>query len=164
VILFPSARTNTTSGATKVQEEQRLQPMDEHRKEGAGQPTISNIFVALLRPTKQATQFHICCVLCWPAGWRAPQALPQAAVGNWRACRNCPHQPCGFRHVPARGAWRHRRSVPGVHRARRRAERRQGAPDKCRRGDLVPRPHERVQDLLALVITVWGFAAYMIGH
>ncbi|KAG2636758.1 hypothetical protein PVAP13_2NG470800 [Panicum virgatum] len=50
------------------------------------------------------------------------------------------------RHVPAGRARRHRRAVPGVHRPRRRAERRQGAPDERRRGDLVSRPDERVQD------------------
>ena len=51
------------------------------------------------------------------------------------------------RDVPAERARRHRRAVPGVDRPRRRAERRQGAPDERRRGDLVPRPDEWVQDL-----------------
>ena len=41
-------------------------------------------------------------------------------------------------HVPARRARRHRRAVPGVDRPRRRSERREGAPDERRRGDLVP--------------------------
>ncbi|BAH94705.1 Os09g0557500, partial [Oryza sativa Japonica Group] len=40
--------------------------------------------------------------------------------------------------VPARGAGGHRRAVPGVDRPRRRAQRREGAGDEHRGGDLVP--------------------------